>query len=499
MSVRQYRSQKNDMLISYAQNFEDVMLWRALKHVDKGFYIDVGAAWPDEDSVTKVFYDAGWHGINVEPNSGFFQMLQEQRERDINLPVAIGDSIGHEFISLFPGSGLSTLDAAIAQKHVDAEFSVERQKIEITTLVAIWNEFVPQGQDVHFLKVDVEGFEEKVLRGNDWQQNRPWIVVVEATVPMEKTESFTAWEPILLGAGYKFVYADGLNRFYVAKEHSELLGTLKYPPNVFDGFITSQQFQTELRTRQAEAQAKEAEANRIQANERADQALQLANQAEERIQIAEANTSQANERAAQLHDHSQWLQNEWDLAKAKNNELNHSSHHWQTVSGELNNELQSVYSSKSWRITWPLRKLMQLLMWLLWLPINLAVGLVRTVRWFVRGSFAWFTLRPGSRPRRTARLFLLHLRNWVLLRPRIKIRVLSILKHFPRLLAWLRYLHYANSTQAMYSSAPSIIDDVPMTFESSLSADALQKLTPRARKIYVDLQLAVARQQQENS
>ena len=28
------------MFISYAQNFEDVMLWRALKHVEKGFYID---------------------------------------------------------------------------------------------------------------------------------------------------------------------------------------------------------------------------------------------------------------------------------------------------------------------------------------------------------------------------------------------------------------------------------------------------------------------------
>ena len=29
--------------ISYAQNFEDVMLWRALKHISEGFYIDIGA------------------------------------------------------------------------------------------------------------------------------------------------------------------------------------------------------------------------------------------------------------------------------------------------------------------------------------------------------------------------------------------------------------------------------------------------------------------------
>jgi len=46
--------------ISYAQNHEDVLLYRALKGVGKGFYIDVGANDPEEDSVTKAFYDRGW-------------------------------------------------------------------------------------------------------------------------------------------------------------------------------------------------------------------------------------------------------------------------------------------------------------------------------------------------------------------------------------------------------------------------------------------------------
>ena len=46
-------------LISYAQNYEDVMLWRAVGHIDDGFYIDVGAVWPTNDSVTKLFYDHG--------------------------------------------------------------------------------------------------------------------------------------------------------------------------------------------------------------------------------------------------------------------------------------------------------------------------------------------------------------------------------------------------------------------------------------------------------
>jgi len=45
----------------------------------------------------------------------------------------------------------------------------------------------------------------------------------------------------------------------------------------------------------------------------------------------------------------------------KIDELNHSLHQSQTVAIQLNTQLQSVYSSLSWRITWPLRKSLDLL------------------------------------------------------------------------------------------------------------------------------------------
>ena len=65
--------------ISYAQNLEDVMLYRILKRVEAGFYIDVGAQHPVLDSVNKAFYDRGWRGINIEPNSEDFSLLQKER------------------------------------------------------------------------------------------------------------------------------------------------------------------------------------------------------------------------------------------------------------------------------------------------------------------------------------------------------------------------------------------------------------------------------------
>jgi hypothetical protein len=50
----------------YSQNFEDLYLYRFFSSLDKGFYIDAGAWHPDIDSVTKIFYDQGWRGINID-------------------------------------------------------------------------------------------------------------------------------------------------------------------------------------------------------------------------------------------------------------------------------------------------------------------------------------------------------------------------------------------------------------------------------------------------
>jgi FkbM family methyltransferase len=292
--------------ISYAQNFEDVMLWRALKHVEQGFYLDVGAAWPDVDSVTKAFYEHGWRGINIEPNPEFHSQLCRRRPRDINLKLAVGEREAVLTMNFLANPGLSTLDNEIAGKHQAAGWSANRQAVEVKSLATIWQAHVPEGQAVHFLKVDVEGLEEAVLKGNDWQANRPWVVVVEATLPMSQTESHEGWQPILLDAGYQSAYADGLNRFYVAREHSELLPAFKYPPNVFDDFKIANQQEAETQAKQAEARATQAETQAKQAEARATQAETQAKQAEARATQAETQAKQAEARLSDLLNSTSW-------------------------------------------------------------------------------------------------------------------------------------------------------------------------------------------------
>src|SRR5580700_8067787 len=97
-------------MISYAQNFEDVLLDRLFENRDSGFYVDVGAMDPVHDSVTKAFYDRGWRGINIEPHPQFYERLVAERSRDINLNVAVGDVEETRTLYAFPGEGLSTFN-----------------------------------------------------------------------------------------------------------------------------------------------------------------------------------------------------------------------------------------------------------------------------------------------------------------------------------------------------------------------------------------------------
>jgi FkbM family methyltransferase len=235
------------------------MLWRALKHIDRGFYIDVGANDPDQDSVTKAFYERGWCGINVEPVYQWFERLEKARPRDINLQLALGAEPGAITLYEIPDTGLSTAEKKFAEWHeAECGYQSRELRVNMDTLSSVCERF--HLAPIHFLKIDVEGAEKAVLQGANFGKIRPWIVLVEATLPNSLEESYSDWEPILLNAAYEYAYFDGLNRFYVAGEHENLKAAFKTPPNVFDDFVRSDKVEAERQAQEAETRAKQADA-----------------------------------------------------------------------------------------------------------------------------------------------------------------------------------------------------------------------------------------------
>lgn len=234
-------------ITSHAQNFEDIILWRALKHVEHGTYIDVGAHDPVIDSVSLAFYENGWRGVHVEPVASYAEQIRKARPDEQVIEAAISPRKGTIPFYEILQTGLSTTDPEIAKRHEAAGLPVRRIEIQSIPLAKVLDDF--KDRDVHWLKIDVEGAEEHVIESWLPSRVRPWIVVVESTAPNEQTPTHLAWEGQLLALGYEFAYFDGLNRFYVSTSHSELKASFGAGPNYFDDFqlAKASPFVTELR------------------------------------------------------------------------------------------------------------------------------------------------------------------------------------------------------------------------------------------------------------
>ncbi|WP_170975747.1 FkbM family methyltransferase [Rhizobium sp. FY34] len=219
---------------SYSQNFEDVLLRRALQDIERGFYVDVGAFDPDNHSVTKYFYDQGWSGINLEPHPVFYKRLCESRDRDINLNIAVSDFNGTGQFQLVEHTGMSSLNDDFSD-FVRSNWEVIPTVTPVSTLDVLIREYAPD-KTIDFLKIDVEGHETAVLLGANLRIHRPRIIVVEAVRPFLQEPTWLDWEPEILAAGYHFAWFDGLNRFYVREEDSERLAYFRVPPCCFDSF-----------------------------------------------------------------------------------------------------------------------------------------------------------------------------------------------------------------------------------------------------------------------
>ena len=216
-------------IISYAQNYEDVLLNRLFPDRPSGFYIDVGACHPVFHSVTKLFYERGWQGVNIEPIPSMFELLADARPRDVNLHMGLSNLEGNlPFYEVsFRGrrfdlfASLRRIRPTSLGLRVRKAIDTRHDPVARLRAVCRANDRLPQDRR----REPRAGS----TAGGDWVRYRPRVVLIEANRPDN-------WEHILSSSDYLFALFDGLNRFYVRAEDSELLPLLKVPVNLFDHF-----------------------------------------------------------------------------------------------------------------------------------------------------------------------------------------------------------------------------------------------------------------------
>lgn len=239
-------AERQRMMISYAQNAEDVVLERLFHGQRQGFYVDAGAADPVADSVTCFFSQLGWRGLNVEPVPSSFDRLQLIRDRDVNVNCALGAEPGAAsfYVVQSPGEGqdmadhMSTLRIEEAEKRRREGWHVDAMTVDVRRLEDI---LVEQSVGtIDFVKIDVEGNESEVVSSVDWARWSPRAILVEATEPGQRAATMGEWEHILRDHGYQRALFDGLNCFYVRTGDGEGLLQLSVPANVLDSYVSLQ-------------------------------------------------------------------------------------------------------------------------------------------------------------------------------------------------------------------------------------------------------------------
>lgn len=214
---------RRERIVSFSNphDREDLILYHVLKDIDDIFYIDVGSNDPTLHSVTKLLYDnRGARGINIDPIKELIDKTDIQRSRDINICGGVSDTSGGEIEISVQGGGYE--GSTFAKENVADESVAETRRVPQLTLKEICDKYIDRGQDIAFLKVDVEGFEKEVLQGADFKTYRPYIIVMESTEPNTMISNHDKWESILIGNGYQLAYTYGVNRYYVSDEKSDI-------------------------------------------------------------------------------------------------------------------------------------------------------------------------------------------------------------------------------------------------------------------------------------
>lgn len=244
-------------ITSYAQNFEDVLLWRALHDAEPKTYLDIGAQDPTIDSISLAFYEQGWRGTHVEPTPQYAAKLREARPDETIIEAAVSCAPGPIEFHEIPDTGLSTGLHDIARKHVEQGFQTRTILVPALRL----DNLLERTGEIPWMKIDVEGMEADVLASWGDSTIRPWVLIVEATYPNTQDPSDHEWRELVVSRGYQEVYCDGLSRYFVHEAHADLKSRFWLPPNIFDGFqVTGNHFSNVLYSHDKTDEAAELEA-----------------------------------------------------------------------------------------------------------------------------------------------------------------------------------------------------------------------------------------------
>ena len=190
------------------QGREQALVREFFEGARSGFFVEVGANRPRQESQTWHLEQLGWTGVLIEPQPDLADELRRVRAAKVFAVACSSPANAGRRMHLHVAGALSALDRERMAPGAQAERVIE---VPVRTLDDVLIEAgAPAGFD--FLSVDVEGHELEVLSGFDFARWRPRLVLLEDHVGSLAKHRFVQ------AAGYRLIRRVENNGWYVPRD-----------------------------------------------------------------------------------------------------------------------------------------------------------------------------------------------------------------------------------------------------------------------------------------
>jgi FkbM family methyltransferase len=187
---------------------EQELVREFFRQARSGFFVEVGANRPRQESQSWHLEQLGWAGILIEPQPDLADELQRARSAKVFAVACSSPENAGQHMRLHIAGALSALDRDRMAPGAKADRVIE---VPVRTLDDILSEAgAPAPLD--FLSVDVEGHELEVLSGFDFTRWRPRLVLLEDHVGNLDKHRF------LRTAGYRLIRRVENNGWYAPRD-----------------------------------------------------------------------------------------------------------------------------------------------------------------------------------------------------------------------------------------------------------------------------------------
>jgi hypothetical protein len=193
------------MSIADASNPEDFMHRGVLKVVKNGFFVDIHSGAACALPLIPLFREHGWQGAEIEA---------------IRVPRV-------------PASPRESQPAA--WRYVAVEGGAEGSTDHALSSILVRHSVT----DLHFMSVDVSGLQRHALVDIDLARWRPWILMIRDPEGCARADDVATWARTLQNAQYIPAYQSESNHFYIAMEQERLVKYFAAQPGTEGEFTTS--------------------------------------------------------------------------------------------------------------------------------------------------------------------------------------------------------------------------------------------------------------------